>query len=103
MLDAAITELSASGQNPKPGYYATRYNSDPVFAERERARYKAKYHRMPEDEKAQLIAKRIEKYKASPEIQARQRQTSREYYHKKKTAIQVESSKDSLVFEKVGD
>jgi hypothetical protein len=98
MSGADATELGADSANPKPGYYATRYKNDPEFAERERARYKAKYHSMPEDEKAQLIAKRIEKYKASPEIQARQRRTSREYYHKKKAAIQVECSKDSLVF-----
>jgi hypothetical protein len=98
MADAATTKLGAESTNPKPRYYATRYKNDADFAERERARYKAKYYNMPEDEKAEFIAKRIEKYKASPEIQARQRRTSREYYHKKKAALDVEHTKVSLIF-----
>lgn len=98
MSDATTSEVSADGQNPKPGYYATRYKTDTAFAERERERARGKYQNLPDDKKANIIAKKTAKYFDSPEIQERQRRTSREYHHKKKVALQVERSKVSLVF-----
>jgi hypothetical protein len=94
----ATTEFNAEGPNPKPGYYATRYKTDTAFAERERERARGKYKSLPNEKKAEIIAQKTAKYFSSPEIQERQRRTSREYYHKKKAALQVERSQVGLVF-----
>jgi hypothetical protein len=93
--DKATTELSADSPNPKISYCARRYKTDQEFAERHKERVRANYKNMSEDKKAKLIAKKTAKYFDSPEIQERQRQTSREYYHKKKAAIEVERSRVS--------
>lgn len=98
MTDVVTTDLSAETPVIKLGYFGTRYRKDAEFAEQQRKRVKAAYLAMPEDKKAELIAKKVEIYKASPEIQERQRRTSREYYHRKKAASQVIHSATSLVF-----
>jgi hypothetical protein len=53
---------------------------------------------MPEDKRAELLAEQTARYFSSPEIQERQRRTSREYYHRKKAAMQVSQTATTLAF-----